>query len=356
MLARSDRYIIRAIFSLTGIVGLGLVTLYSFISFITEIDQGDKSMGVLSIFKITVLTMPAGLYVLMPLVAMLGTLLGIGQMAAQSELTALRAAGYSNMRIGGAALVAGLLLGLLAVVLGESLAPAGQQAAERVKVAASSGGEVDRGVRSKPLWLRDGGNIYFIRSLQSRDRFADAEIYRFNDELQLGSILSVEKARHLDGLWHLSGVVETQFEDDAVRVDELGEMDWHSGLDPEVLELYVLEADTVSAAGLLRLARYLESNGLDATDQRLELWRKIIAPITVMAMVLFAVPFVFGPTRGGGAGQQLLIGVLVGVGFHLLNEVSANLGVLYGWTAPVAAGLPTFALLLYAAARLATAR
>ncbi len=352
MLGQADRYIIRAIFGLTGIVGLGLVTLFSFISFITEIDQGDKSMSVSSIFQVTVLTMPAGLYVLMPLVAMLGTLLGIGQMAAQSELTALRAAGYSNYRIGGAALIAGLLLGVLAVALGESIAPAGQQAAERVKLAARSGDQVKEGVRAKPLWLRDGASIYYIQSLQARDRFANAEIYRFNEELKLDSILSIESARHQDKQWRLHGVVETRFEDDAVRIAQRGDMDWPSGLDPEVLELYVLEADNVSASGLLRLAQYLESNGLDASEQRLELWRKIIAPITVMAMVLFAVPFVFGPTRGGGAGQQLLIGVLVGISFHLLNEVSGNLGALYGWTAPVAAGLPTLLLMIFAGYRL----
>lgn len=356
MLRRTDRYIIRAIFGLSFVVGLGLVTLFSFISFITEIDQGEKFLSVGQIFTITVLTMPAGLYLLMPLVAMLGTLLGVGQLAAQSELTAMRAAGYSNLRIGFAAVVAGGLMGLLAVGIGESVAPAGQQAAERLKQSAR-GADVDAGVRSRPLWLRDGGNIYYIRGLQSRDRFVDAEIYRFDDELQLESILSVGRARHVtQGSWRLEEATETRFAGETVEVTVHPVLDWTSGLDPDVLELYVLEADTLSVTGLLRLARYLESNGLDSSDQRLELWRKLITPLTVMAMVIFAVPFVFGPTRGGGAGQQLLIGVLVGVGFHLVNEVSSNLGALYGWSAPVAAGLPTMALMALAITRLATAR
>lgn len=353
---RLDRYIILAIFGLSAVVGLGLVSLYSFISFITEIDQGSKSLGVGQIFMITLLTMPAGLYLLMPLVAMLGTLLGIGQLAVQSELTAMRAAGYSNLRIGRAALIAGLLLGLLSVLLGESLAPAGQQAAERLKSDSRSGTEAEAGVSARPVWLRDGSNVFLIRRLLAEDRFADAEIYRFDDGLVLQSILSVGSARHVDGVWQLSGVVETYFGASGTRVERRETMDWTSGLNPDLLKLYVLQADTVSALGLMRLADYLEANGLDASEQRLELWRKLIAPLTVMSMVLFAVPFVFGPTRGGGAGQQLLIGVLVGVSFHLLNEVSANLGALYGWSAPLAAGLPTLGLMLFAVARLATAR
>lgn len=356
ILGRLDRYIITAIFGLSAIVGLGLVTLYSFISFITEIDSGGaKVLTVSDVFLITFFTMPAGLYLLMPLVAMLGTLLGIGQLAAQSELTAMRAAGYSNLRIGRSALIAGLLLGLLSVLLGESLAPAGQQAAERLKSSARSGGD-QASVRSRPVWLREAGNVFLIRRLQAEDRFADAEIYRFDDSLRLGSILSVGNASFVDGTWKLSDVSETVFDASAVRVVKHASMDLASGLQPEVLKLYVLEADTVSAFGLMRLIAYLDDNGLDATEQRLELWRKFIAPITVMAMVLFAVPFVFGPTRGGGAGQRLLIGVLVGIGFHLLNEISANLGILYGWAAPLAAGLPTALLLVAGTVQLSRAR
>ena len=349
-----DRYIVVAIFGLSAVVGLGLVALYSFISFITEIDSGSRALGVTQIFTMTLLMMPAGLYVLMPLVAMLGTLLGVGQLAAQSELTAMRAAGYSNLRIGRAALVAGLLLGALVVLLGESLAPAGQQAAERVKSIARGGAEA--GVSSKPVWLRDGNNMFLIRRLLAEDRFADAEIYRFDETLVLRSLLSIDGARYVQGTWLLRGVTETTFNGDSTRVEKRDTLDWTSGLKPEVLRFYVLESESVSASGLVRLVEYLEANGLDASDQRLELWRKLIAPITVMAMVLFAVPFVFGPTRGGGAGQRLLLGVLVGVGFHLVNEVSANLGALYGWSPPISAGLPTAALMLLALGRLATAR
>ncbi|MGQ0698646.1 MAG: LPS export ABC transporter permease LptG [Panacagrimonas sp.] len=356
ILGRLDRYIIVAIFGLSAIVGLGLVTLYTFISFITEIDSGgNKALTVSQIFLSTLFTMPTGLYLLMPLVAMLGTLLGIGQLAAQSELTAMRAAGYSNLRIGRAALLAGLLLGLLSVVLGESLAPAGQRAADHLKSAARSG-DAEVAVRSRPVWLREGSNVFFIRSLLAEDRFADAEIYHFDDALSLRSILSVKEASYTGGIWQLHGVTETLFEDTVVRVEPHETMDWTSGLQPEVLRLYVLEADTVSAFGLMRLIGYLDENGLDASEQRLELWRKFIAPITVMAMVLFAVPFVFGPTRGGGAGQRLLIGVLVGISFHLLNEISANLGALYGWSAPIAAGLPTALLMIAGTVRLATTR
>lgn len=345
-----DRYIIGAVFGLTAVVALGLVTLYSFIGFITEIDQGSDRLSVGKIFEITLLLMPSGLYVLMPLVAMLGTLLGIGQLAAQSELTAMRAAGYSNLRIGRSAMIAGLLLGLVAVGLGESLAPAGERAAESIKSGARSTSV------SGPVWLRDGSDVFFIRSLDAEDHFADADVYRLGDTLELVSMMHVAEAYHDNGTWRFENVRRTEFSGGSTRVETLDAMEWTSGLTPEVLRLYVLESDNVSARGLMRLVQYFDDNGLDATEQRMQLWRKLLAPLTVMAMVLFAVPFVFGPTRGGGAGQRLLIGVLVGVSFHLVNEISASLGALYGWPAPIAAGLPTALLMVAATVRLVQAR
>src|SRR3546814_18329954 len=88
----------------------------------------------------------------------------------------------------------------------------------------------------------------------------------------------------------------------------------------------------------MRLIGYLERNGLDASSYRLSLWRKLIAPLTVVAMMLFAVPFVLGSQRGGGAGQRLLVGILVGLVFYVINEVPASMGQLYCWPPLLAAG------------------
>ncbi|MGB0954791.1 MAG: LPS export ABC transporter permease LptG [Panacagrimonas sp.] len=350
-----DRYIVRAILGLTGIVGLGLITIYSFISFVAELDRSaNDQLGLDVIALYTAFLAPTGLYLLLPLIAMLGTLLGVGQLASQSELTAMRAAGYSNLRIGRAALIGGALLGLLGVVMGETLVPMGERAAGNIKAQAHHG--VDAGATLKPVWLRDGDTFFHIRRLIAEDRFADADVYVLGEDMRLESVMRVDSAQYQGDHWQFNGITRTAFDFRGAQVSEQVSLRWTGSLSPDVLRLFVLEADTVSARGLLRLVGYLQANGLDASEQRLELWRKLVSPFTVMTMVLFAVPFVFGPNRSGGAGQRLLIGVLVGVSFHLLNEVSASFGALYRWPAPVSAGLPTLALLLIGLLRLARAR
>ena len=55
-------------------------------------------------------------------------------------------------------------------------------------------------------------------------------------------------------------------------------------------------------------------------------------------------------------GVGLGFGVLIGVSFYVVNEVTANTGQLYGWTPILSAGLPTVLLVLIALLRLRALR
>jgi lipopolysaccharide export system permease protein len=350
-----DRYIIVHIFGFTAIVGFALLAIYTFIGFVSGIDStGQGRFGVLQLLIYTLLQMPSGLYTLMPIIAMLGTLMGLGALAGQSELTAMRAAGVSLLRIGRATLTAGLALGLLGLLLGDWLAPAGTQAAEAYKTREKSG--MGAGLGGHSVWLRDGDSIFHIQRLITEDHIADVEIFRLAPDLSLSTSLHVDDGIYQNGGWHLTGIRQTQITPDSATTSEVPTMDWTGSLSPEVLRLFVLEAESLTMPGLVRLISYLETNRLDSAEYRLELWRKLMAPFTVMAMMLFAIPFVLGSLRSSGAGQRLLIGILIGVGFYVVNEVSANLGQIYHWPPLLAASVPTLLLTFGGAWRLSKAR
>jgi lipopolysaccharide export system permease protein len=348
---RLDRYIMSHILGLTGIVALALLAIHTFITFVAELDEaGQGAFGYAELVRYTLWLMPTGLYVMLPIVAMLGTLMGLGTLAAQSELTAMRAAGVSLVRIGGATLGAGLVLGLLCIGVGDWLAPQGQQRAEALKNEARSG--VQSGLGGKPVWLREGDHVFKIHRLLGEDHIADAEIYTLGPDLNLQALTRVADGRYVAGTWKFRGIQRTEFGPQAARVVDRAEMDWQGSLSPEVLRLFVLEAEALSTPGLLRLIRYLDQNGLDSASHSLALARKLVAPLTVMAMMLFAIPFVLGPLRNSGAGQRLFVGVLIGLGFYVINEVTANTGQLYGWNPLASAGAPTLAFALIALWRL----
>ena len=348
-----DRYVIRHVLALTGIVALGLVTIYTLVVFVSDVSEtGKGTYGVRQALGYSLLMAPSSLYILMPIIALLGTLMGIGVLARNAELTAMRASGVSMARIGGATLIAGAMLGALGFLLGDWLGPLSERAANNLRDNA-------RGENSsfeRALWLRDADNILRIRRLVAEDHARDVTVYRIAPDGRLMQVSNVDEAHYVEGHWRLSGIKRTEFTNERAQVSNVDETSLDGGITPNVLRLFILEADSLSVRGLSRLVAYMDENALDSTKFRIWLWRKLIEPFTVMTMMLFAVPFVAGTLRDAGAGQRLLAGVLVGIVFYVLNKVSVSVGDLYHWPAPVAAGVPTSILAIIAFWRLRRAR
>ena len=343
-------YVIRHILGITAIVALAMLAIQSFITLVTEADEtGKNGFGVVELVQTTLLGMPAGLALLMPIVAMIGTLMGLGVLASQSELTAMRSAGLSNTRIAAATLIAGALLGALGWLVSDEIAPRATRMAQAIK---SGGGEGGAGT----VWLRDGDSLLRIQRLVAEDHAEAVDIYRLDAGLKLQALLHAERAEYREGQWQLSGVRETRFDAEGAAVAREADAEpWNGGVTPNVLRLYLLEANALTVGGLKRLIDYLDGNQLDAQKYRLQLWSKLIEPLTIMAMAAFALPFAFGSLRDAGAGQRLLIGILLGVGFYVVNRVSLSLGQIYGWNALLAAGGPTAVWAAIAALRISRA-
>ena len=62
-------------------------------------------------------------------------------------------------------------------------------------------------------------------------------------------------------------------------------------------------------------------------------------------MLVVAMPFVFGPQRSAGAGQRLLVGLLLGLAFFLVNYLLGNVVLLYGYPPLAGAILPSLLFL-----------
>jgi Predicted permeases len=332
---RIERYLIRSVLEMSALVAVVLIGIYSLVLFISDLGEtGQHGFSTLDSAHYALLMIPDNAYILLPLVALLGALLGLGSLARQGELTAMRGAGISFLRIGLSALVAGALLGALTYVLGDWVAPPARRAAEQIH--AAGGGHVQ--------WLRDADSIVRIGDLRAEDRIADVTVYQMTAGGALATQIAARSGDYQDGAWMLHDVRRTDFSAGSTEVEHQPTMRWGGGVTPRVLRLFILEENSLTVTGLLRLIRYLDVNHLDAQKYRLLLWRKLVEPFSVMVMVLFSVPFVSGRLRSSGAGTRLLGGILVGAAFYVANKVSVSLGEIYDWNAALSAMAPTLLL------------
>ncbi len=337
------RYIGLAVAMGTLTVLMLLLALYSFITFTDEIGSiGRGNYGIIDALSYTALTAPMRIYELFPMAALLGTLIGLGTLASGSELTVMRAAGISPARILAAAMLAGLLLAVAAMGIGEFIAPPAERYAQEQRLDAL---ERTASIGRDGLWVRDGETFVHVRRIDADGRLTGIQLFEY-DGLTLSRTVQALSGRHEDGHWQLQDARLIHHDGiDAIKYEVRDNLTWISPLAPGMVRIVTSRPETLALWELSEYIGYLQSNNLDAARYQLAFWTKLTVPLTTAVMVLLAVPFVFGSLRSGSIGQRILIGSLIGIGFYLANQIMARGGLVFDVAPVVAATLPTLLLL-----------
>lgn len=340
-----DVYIGKAVIGGAFLVICVLLSLFAFIEFIGELDViGRGDYGAWEAIRYVLLSVPRLTYELMPLAALIGSLIGLGVLASNNELVIMRAAGVSLARISWAAIKAGLLLVVFAIWIGEWVVADAEQSAASLRSSALAGSDSLR--TGDGFWTRDKRDFISVRTVMPGGGLLDVRIYEFDTGRALTRISRAKSATYANGEWHLTRVSRSTIGPDGVTTERLPELTWRSQLKPDLLDIIAIKPDSLSVSGLYRYIRYLRVNGLSSGRYELEFWSKIALPFATCVMVFAALPFVFGPLRSVGVGQRMLIGVLVGIGFYLINQTVSYLGLVYDLNPVLSAVLPTLLLLV----------
>lgn len=297
-------------------------------------DVGEGEYGFAQTLMFAAYTLPRRAYTLFPTAAVIGSLLGLGALAASSELTALRAIGLSRTRICASVVVVIVAITALMVLVAETVGPAGEQRAQSLAMQAKSSDVTSS--RWSGLWAREGNIFLNARQGNVVGRGADATIelsgvtlYEFDDAGRLGSIAQVERAVHRSGGWELHDIRRSALGKREVVTEHVDEEHWASSLNPDVLKLGVAKPRYLRLSELGSSLEYLERNQLDQGEFVTAYWSRIFYPFGAIAMCLAALPFAFGTLRSGGFGKRLFIGIVLGVGMFTAQTLAVNMAQVY---------------------------
>lgn len=351
MIKRLDQYVGRtALFGTLG-VWLALTMLMLMFTLLDELDPGDQGFHLRDVFWYVTLSVPRAAYMVFPVSALLGSMIGVGALSAANELVAFRTSGVSRLRISGSVLGAVLLLTAGVMALGEWVAPPADAQARTYKLEQAVG----RGIAGGELgmWIRSGNQFAYIRKPlvsgpagANEVRFHNVVIYSFEDGGGLASIARARSARHQDGRWMLEGVKDIGISPSGVTLERREARQWQTTVKPDLLESVVVRPRYMSVRGLLDQIAYLDENGLDDDVYRSALWAKLMFPVTVLALVLAGMPFLFGSARQQSMGLRIFIGMSVGSLFMIVGRAAQNFGDAYGLPAVVGAAGPSLLLAL----------
>lgn len=347
------RYLMRQVFAAVGLVLTALLLLFSFFDLIYQLRElGTSGLGLRQALLFVLLGVPAHLYELMPVAALIGTLLAIAQMVVHSEYAVMRTAGVSILSIGRALLQVGAVLAVFTFVSGEVLIPLSEGVVQKLRLDRSGGTAVAQASRSG-LWLREGQSFVNVARILYDASLQEVRIYEFDADDRLRSITLAQRGRHLhSSAWLLRDLTLTRFEGTRVVVSRLAQMEWQSSLTPGVVNVLLTPPESMTLLTLSSYVAHLKANRQDATRYEVALWNKIIYPLAVLVMMVLALPFAYLNVRDGGVSGKIFAGIMLGLGFHLINRLFSHVGQLSAWPPLVAAGVPTLLFLTLAVAML----
>jgi lipopolysaccharide export system permease protein len=351
---RVDRLVAMSVLGSLLMVWLVLTGMDAITLFLRQLGSIGKHGNTLSNAVVYVLvTFPRRAYEMFTYAAVIGGLLGLGGLAATGELTALRAAGMSRLRIAGSAVGVIAVLTLGVVILGETAAPWGDQQAQAMQLRLKSG---DLGMATNSgLWARDGDDIINARgtSLKQHDgvstvQLTDVRVFTFTANGQLSRFEWAKTAEHDGKQWILHDVRSTTLDAQGTHSTTVASQHWNSSLNPQVLAQSVIQPQYLSMRDLRRNIGYLESNGERPGSYAVAFWGRVLYPFNVLILVLCAMPFAFGALRSGGLGKRMFIGMLLAIGWYFLQKAMVNFGTVYGMPPLLANLLPALILALAA--------
>lgn len=323
---------------------LTLAVLLGFIQQINAVGRGDFTVG--SAVFYTFLTIPSIIFDYFPVSAVVGVMIGLGVLSANSELVVIQSVGYSRLKIAKITIITLLLWLLPMSLMGEFVVPPAKLMAESFRSSKLSK-DVGLGVNSG-VWIRDGniifnatplGNVYDMKN--KNIVMTDVTVYELDEHLQVIKVSKAKKATHKGESWELENIEITEFVASGVMSSKIQRQNWPSRIKPDILSITHSRPKYLSIRDILKYKNFHQLKQDLPAKYKVALWSKYSYPLIVLATVLTGLPFLFGMLRSGGFGQRLLIGVMLGLILYLINRMLANVGEVFDVHPVLVTALPS---------------
>lgn len=342
------RYIEIATLRAFVLVASALISLFSLLEFVDQLrDVGQGHYRMIDALVYVLLTAPSRLLQLTPVSLLLGSLLALGALASNNEITAMRALGISERHIVGWLLKLALPIMIVLFLVAEFVIPPAQQLAQAERTSKMS---ASTPLRSNNGFWAEGDRQYLnVRHFDHGNIPRNIDIYAFTANGELKSFIHADRADvRPDGTWLLTGVLRKQFYPSQIQAEHLASISWNSFLHPQQVRLLILPPESMPPVELYKYVRDLKRQHQQVARYEQELWEKTSIPLTMVAMILIAIPFVFGPLRTHSTGQRIAVGAFIGIVFTLSQQITSHLGLLFNLSPALTAITPTLLLMIFA--------
>lgn len=295
-----DRYMIRELLPpfLMGVSGF-IVILIGDILYVLAEYLARGQVGLDNLLRLLFYKIPHILVLTFPVSMLFASLLGIGRLAKDSEITAMRMAGLSLTRIFAPTLVFAAAVTAGSFAVNEYLAPWANQRADLL-IRQTVFREVFPNVRQNVFFRGPQDRYFYVRQVDYTNRvLLGVMVYELGGEYP--RLITARQATFGDGFWHLEDGVIRSFDADGFTNYEAGFQRFEIRVDPQEQGFFLQQRgpDQMSAAELRVHMAQLQKAGVDTQPMAVDFYFKFAAPLAALVFAFLAAPLALQFARGG---------------------------------------------------------
>ncbi|MGA1191314.1 MAG: LPS export ABC transporter permease LptG [Bdellovibrionota bacterium] len=324
------RYIYRQFLRNLALSIFVLSSLFLFVDFFDRIDnvlERDASFGlVITYFSLKI---PYFLLLTLPISMLVASLFTMGLLTRSSELTAMRASGFTLFSLARPIFIVGLVVVLFSSILSETIIPYTQRRVREMWNIDIKQRDQDGHYDRQRFWFREGDDFYSVSMFDSRENaLLDLSIFALDDSFFMERRRDARKAVYLsDSLgWNMSSIVEKSFGDRGVS----SELDFHAlplpiSANPEKFYITKTDPASMSYRELQGFIREQERNGLSTASYLGDLYSKLAFPFINVIVPLLVIPFAVGSSRTKSLAGASVAAVVTGFSYHVIHSLAIAL-------------------------------
>ena len=339
-----DKYIAKQILlSIFSVLGI-LVVVVGLLDLVDEIKKVDEGYKLTLAFLYVLLNIPQNIYEVLPIATLMGSLIGLSKLSSTNELNAAKFSGLSLSKIIKITLKSGSIIVLLTFLIGEFVAPQGQQVANNLKNLSQSTRLSMK--NTDGIWIKSKSSFIHIARVYPSKIVQEVSIYRFNKKQQLIESIYAQEGNYINGKWLMKKITKTNFEKKNIQIENEEFSSFNEFVDLDLFDIMIIKPNQMNIIQLNKYIKYLKNNSMEAKNYELAFWSKFSIPLSCLVMFLLTTPFVHSNIRSASYGQRIFIGILTGVSLFLFNQTINKLSIIINIPPFLGSFLPIFILLI----------
>lgn len=259
---------------------------------------------------------------------LMATLLTLGLLSRNSEITAMRSCGISLLDISLPMLLLGLAASLMLLINAEYIVPKSYERMdyiERVKIKKQG---VNAFFKLNNIWFRTENLILQAQLFDPRAKtLRGVTVWKLDESLNPVSRIDSDRAEFKNDKWTLIQAKVKDFSGGSgYSSTVVPNMEIAIKLKVDDLKVLDNNADNLSYAKLREYAENLRLGGYQAFRHLTMMHSKLSSPFSAIVMVILGIPFALRNSRSGGIAMGIGVSAGIGFAYFVVNAVLLSYG------------------------------